>query len=276
MNEMEESNRFSGKSFTTIEIEENQCTNVEAINACQNGNKSQTTYNIDDNYDDVYRTGNFGMFFGKINRSRGFKWMYAHLFLTSLILFFTIIITGLLNGYFRYNMGKTCDVILGFLWTNSLIGLISGLSNFYFIRNYDKLQKPLRFLLLVRFFAILNFTALCMSFLIGTLLLDAKYDGVATTPTVMTKLVFSIIYIIIDIEMVVMLSFACIPNCQGCCCPKYCVFEEGEYLAPREVLLELCKESINYIYFLTGIIIIFIILNDICEFVCKFIIQFMT
>ena len=105
-------------------------------------------------YEDVYRAGNFGVTLGKVSQTRGLKWAVVHMGLTMTMLLLTVIGTALLVEY--YKVAVLRGLAIGFTWSNSIVGLLSGILAVFFFRRLTKLRRPYAFLMTVRFMAIIN------------------------------------------------------------------------------------------------------------------------
>ena len=237
--ETKQSDDSSEEKFTAVEIEDVPNTEGGVTNSTEEDviTTQPTSYPVSP-YEDVYRSGNFGITLGKVNQPRGLKWAFAHMGLTSLMLLFTVIGTGLVSEY--YNSKILRDLALGFTWTNSLFGVISGLLTVHFFRNLKKLRRPYAILMTVRFLAIFNWILLMFSFIFVLIIVVSQgpkaYPGAAIT-TAITKAVFGIIAAIAVIELVVSFTFVCSPAmselCEMCsCCGPCCIYSKGEEIAP--------------------------------------------
>ena len=189
-------------------------------------------------YEDVYRGGNFGLTLGKVNQGRGLKWAFTHFGLSVLMLILTIVGTALLVEYYNSNVLRS--LAIGFTWSNSLFGVLSGVSAVFFFRRLTKLRRPYAFLMLVRFMAIFNWVFLLFSIIFVPIIIASKGEKAfsASTGTVaVIKAIYIIIVAAVVIELVVSFSFVCSPSwsdaCDSCsCCGACCIYKEGEEIAP--------------------------------------------
>ena len=191
-------------------------------------------------YEDAYRAGNFGITLGKVDQTRGFKWALVHMGLTSLMMLLTIVGTGLVVEYYK---GKLLgNLAIGFTWINSLFGIASALLAWHFFRNLKKMHRPYAFLMGVRFMAIFNWTLLLLSVIFVSLIAASdRVKAFTGSDAIVTliKAAYTIIIIIMIVEMVVSFSFLCSPKwselCNVCsCCGPCCIYSEGEEVAPGE------------------------------------------
>eukprot|EP00794_Sanderia_malayensis_P019566 gene19566-21497_t len=241
--ETRKSDHGSQEKLTTVEIEIDGLSNGEerdqtGKNSSENVITTQPSANFSSTYEDVYRSGNFGLTLGKVNQARGLKWAFAHMGLTSSMLLLSIIGTGLLMEY--YNVKLLRDLAIGFTWSNSILGVLSGALAVYFFRNLKKLRQPYAMLMTVRFMAVFNWVLLMLSLIFVMLIAASKgqkaYPGPTSTAAI-TKTVYAIICIIVIIELVVSFVFVFSPACSefcdacSCCGGECCIYSEGEEIA---------------------------------------------
>ena len=93
-------------------------------------------------YEDVYRSGNFGIKFGRIEPFMSLRWAYVNVSLALLILLVTIIASAgeLGSSHCKLETIFSRDTFLGLLWMNSFMGVVSGV---WYSRSSTKWQYML-------------------------------------------------------------------------------------------------------------------------------------
>lgn len=189
-------------------------------------------------YEDTYRTGNFGITIGKVSQTRGLKWALVHMGLTVIMLLLTVIGTALLAEYYNSNVLR--GLAVGFTWSNSIVGVLSGILAVFFFRRLTRMKRPYAFLMAVRFMAIINWVLLLFSLVFVPIIIASKGEK-AFSASGATIAVIKTVYILfvaaLAVEMVVSFSFVCSPvwsdACDSCsCCGACCIYTEGEEIAP--------------------------------------------
>ena len=180
-------------------------------------------------YEDVYRSGNFGIKFGRIEPFISLRWAYVNVSLALLILLVTIIASAVELGSSDCKLETILsrDTFLGLLWMNSFMGLVSGILNIYFFRNLQYLRKPFACLMSVKCLAGWNVFVFTCYILFLWVFLFCDYP-------VGTKLLFAFLYILAIMGYCVQWSFLCKPQDPLCCCPDYRIFVDGEEIAPGQ------------------------------------------
>ena len=189
-------------------------------------------------YEDTYRAGNFGITLGKVSRTRGLKWALVHMGLTVLMLLLTVIGTALLAEY--YNSKILRGLAVGFTWSNSIIGVLSGVLAVFFFRRLTTMRRPYAFLMTVRFMAIINWVLLLFSLVFVPIIIASKREkafSASSATTAAIKAVYILFVAALAVEMIVSFSFVCSPGwsdaCDSCsCCGACCIYTEGEEIAP--------------------------------------------
>ena len=214
---------------TTIDIDMEQ-KRVAGVSDLNNGAISTELSSAGNpRYEDVYRSGNFGIQFGRIAPFMSLRWAYINLSLALLILLVTIIASAVELGSSPCKLDSlvTWSTFLGLLWMNSFMGVVSGILNIYFFRNLQYLRKPFACLMSVKLLAGWNVFVFTFYILFFWAFLFCAYP-------VGTKLLFAFLYILAIMGYCVQWSFLCKPQDPLCCCPDYRIFVDGEEIAPGQ------------------------------------------
>jgi len=197
---------------------------------------------IDKPYEEVYRTGNFGIVLGKLNIRLARKWMIAHSICTLAIFILTIIGTILLNKF--YTGGTFTNIVLSITYLSSIFGVSSAAVGGYFFWNMKILSRPYAVFMTLRFLAIINWVFVFIGiFLVLVVIVSAnnpknRYVWIATSSEIAaSKAIYIIMLILMLVEMVVSFTFVSSPGCSDVCnecscCGPCCMYEAGEEIAP--------------------------------------------
>ena len=187
-------------------------------------------------YENVYRTGNFGVMLGKINLRRAKKWTNTHLLCS--IVIFLLAITGhiLLDAYYPKNFRR---VIISLIWTSALLGICSAGLATYFFRHIHNLSRPYAVYMSMRFLITINWVFVCFGVIFAGItptIVSTDWAG-TNSALAATKAVYWMLFLLMLIELVVSFSLVSGPNCSAVCnecscCGACCVYEEGEMIAP--------------------------------------------
>ena len=205
-----------------------------------NSSQSPTLENSNGTYEDVYRTGNFGIRIGRVNLTRGKRWLMAHAACALFMFVFTLIATVLLK---HFTVAVFKNFVLGYSWAASLLGVSSAALGAYFFLRLPMLSHPYAVLMTFRFLAVFNWIAnLAFGWLFTILIALAdkeKFVGLSDTGIGFLKAVCVGITIIMILEMVISFAFVfawwgfCPAFPDLCkCCAESCVYDQGQEIAP--------------------------------------------
>lgn len=186
-------------------------------------------------FGDVYRTGNFGEHFGKVNFPRAKRWLLAHGILSFFMFVFTLAATIMMRDYTN-TVFK--DMLLAFTWMAALLDWMLFASAAFFLFKLSTLRNPLTTLMVMRTFSALTFALNLFFFLVGLLGLlinNADFVRLTSKEVGFLKFIFVVITILMAAKIVTSYSFVFLwwKNRDCChCFAGYCVFEEGDELAP--------------------------------------------
>ena len=192
-------------------------------------------------YEDMYRTGNFGVLLGKVNSTRAKRWLLVHASCTTLMFLLTITGSSLLKYYIPHPFFKSA--ILGYTWTASSLGVISAAVGAYFFWRLPMLSRPFALLMIFRLLVVLNWIVnLSFGWVFTIVIVNAgeeMFFGLSKSGIGFLKFTYAVITILMLVECVVSHAFVfhwwncCsgFPDVCKCCSP-WCVYDKGEEIAP--------------------------------------------
>ena len=222
-----EDNDFQKRSSATRNIEsENERTGALEDNY-QSGKNT---------YEDIYRSGNFGIALGKVNTNIGKRWILVHAIISSLVLILTISGNVLLKKY--YTVSVLDDLAIAFTWCISILSLISTVIGLYLFRNLKVIGYPYRFLMALRFSAVFTNVFILFAVIFVAIILASKTEKafIGETEASGIKANYGLMMLLFIFGMFSNTAFSCNACggacCNDCGCGEWCIYSEGEELAP--------------------------------------------
>lgn len=120
----------------------------------------------DDDFTEVYHTGNFGTHFGRLNVERGKKWTMVHGALSCAMFVFTLAATIMMSSYTKEVIRS---ILFAFSWMAAINDCFTTIAAWFLIWRLSKLKNPLTTLVLLRFSAAFNIVFNAFFFLVGLL-----------------------------------------------------------------------------------------------------------
>ncbi|XP_031552735.1 uncharacterized protein LOC116289929 [Actinia tenebrosa] len=192
-----------------------------------------------DDFTHVYQTGNFGKHFGKVNTTRGKRYVIVHGVLSLFMIVFTIVAAVMMKHYLP---AAIKNPLLGVSWACAVCdGLSTGVA-LYFMWKLSTLTHPLRTLMVMRTFATFSMVMNIFFFMIGifsAILKEKEFVELTDKEIGFLKAIYAVIAVLMFLKIFTSTSFifqwwSCCPACPtACSCfAPYCIYEEGEELAP--------------------------------------------
>ena len=222
-----ENNGFQKRSGATIDIEsENRRTHT-----CEDNHQSGKN-----TYEDIYRSGNFGIALGRVNTNIGKRWMLLHAIISSLILILTISGNVLLKKY--YTVSILDDLAIAFTWCISILSMISTIIGLYLFQNLKVIGYPYRILMTLRFSAVFTNIFILFAVIFVAVILASKTEKafIGETEATGIKANYGLMMILFIFGMFSNTAFSCNACggacCNDCGCGQWCIYSEGEELVP--------------------------------------------
>ena len=187
-------------------------------------------------YEDIYRSGNFGIALGRVNTKIGKQWILVHAIISSLILTLTISGNVLLKKY--YTVSVLDDLAIAFTWCISILSLISTVIGLYLFQNLKGIGYPYRILMTLRFSAIFTNVFILFAVIFVAIILASKTEKafIGETEATGIKANYGLMMILFIFGMFSNTAFSCNACggacCNDCGCGEWCIYSEGEELAP--------------------------------------------
>lgn len=133
----------------------------------------------DDDFTEVYRTGNFGTHFGRVNVKRGKRWTMVHGILSCAMFVFTLAATIMMKSFTNEVIRS---MLFAFSWMAAVGDCLTAIAAWFLIWRLSTLRNPLTMLIVLRFAAAFNIVFNVFFFMVGLfgLLLQEK-DFVSLT-----------------------------------------------------------------------------------------------
>ena len=182
-------------------------------------------------YEDVYRSGNFGVTLGRINTTIGKKWMLFHAITSSLTFILTISGNILLAKYYTIILLTNSTIFT--TWCFSVLSLTATVIGFYLFSNLETIEYPYRMLITLRALstAALFFIACTVPNILG-IIFDPKLQVgfINEAAVIPIKTNYGLILILFVFSVVS--NYAILTYWNGWFCGKCNMYIEGEELAP--------------------------------------------
>lgn len=182
-------------------------------------------------YEDVYRSGNFGVTLGRINTTVGKKWMLFHAITSSLTFILTISGNILLAKY--YTIILLSDYTIFATWFVSVLSLIATVIGFYLFSNLETIGCPYRMLIILRALSTATlFFILCTIPNIVGIIFDPKLQVgfIDEAAAIAIKTNYGLILILF--VFCIVSNYVILTYWSGWFCGKCNIYIEGEELAP--------------------------------------------
>ncbi|EDO39705.1 predicted protein [Nematostella vectensis] len=225
-NKQDKEGQVNGSQGVEIDIEGNHATETDPANPASG----------EPCYEDVYRTGNFGIMLGKVDIPIGKKWVIAQAMRSALLLVMTLAGTILLAEH--YPIAVLRDLAVSFAWVATIFASMTTVEGVYFFWWIEKNQHPYAWLMVLRYTAVVSFVVNCLpSWLFACLIAGSnteKFVGLSGTEVALVKGVWCGVIILEMLEGFLCWAFLWNPRWTTLsdCCKTCCIYRPGEEIAP--------------------------------------------